>query len=303
MYNFAKRISYLSKMKQIQSIIGVFLLSLVVASCGTVPMTGRRSLNLVSDEEVLASSHQQYYNFVRQARGQGIIVNDPRIMQISQRLIQATNTYLRNNNHTDLLNQMQWEVNVVNSKQVNAFCMPGGKIVVYTGLANLIGNGIGSDAELAAVIGHEIAHAIAKHANERLSNAMLQNLGGQILGEITRTQSTMLSLVLNQAYGLGSQVFVALPFGRKQELEADHIGLIIMAMAGYDPNYAISLWQKMTRNSGGSSNDFLSTHPNEERRIEKIREALPKVLKYYKASSSPSSTPSKITQPKTKGRK
>ena len=139
-------------MNVINKIFGGLALGMMLYSCGVVPITGRRSLNLVSDEEVLASSRTQYNSFVANSRKKGELVNDPRILKISERLIQATKTYLARNNYIDLWRQMQWEVNVVKSNQVNAFCMPGGKIIVYTGMANLVGLGKGADDELAAVI-------------------------------------------------------------------------------------------------------------------------------------------------------
>lgn len=288
-----------------KTILASLAVATLLSSCGTVPITGRRTLNLVSDSEVLAMSQSQYSGFVSQARSQGVLTQDARVNEVSRRLISATNVFLRDNNMTDLIEQMSWEVNVVNSDQVNAFCMPGGKIVVYTGLLKLIGQGVGSDAELAAVLGHEIAHALARHSSERLSNAMLQSLGGQLLGAAVGNKSQTLQMVINQAYGLGSNVFVALPFGRKQEYEADKMGMVLMALAGYNPNYAISLWQKMASNSGGgNSNDFLSTHPSEEKRIKEIQAYMPTAMQSFK-QVAPVSTPpsSKATTKKTSAKK
>lgn len=283
----------------------VVALSGLLVACGTVPITGRRTLNLVSDGEVLAMSQTQYSNFVGQARSQGALVQSARVNEIARRLITATDAYLVQNNLTDLRSTMQWEVNVVNSKQVNAFCMPGGKIVVYTGLTSLLGNSSQADAELAAVLGHEIAHALARHSSERLSNTMLQQLGGQILGMAVSNKSAMLQTVIGQAYGLGSQVFVALPFGRKQEYEADQMGLVLMALAGYNPNHAITLWQKMAANSGGGTqNDFMSTHPSEANRIREIQAYLPEAMRYYKpvevATPTKAATPSAKAQSKSR---
>lgn len=272
--------------------LGALLVASLLSSCGTVPITGRRTLNLVSDSEVLSMSQTQYNSFVSQARAQGAVIQNPRVTGIANKLISATNLYLEQNNLSDLKQQMQWEINVVNSSQVNAFCMPGGKIVVYTGLVSLVGNGAQSDAELAAVIGHEIAHALARHSSERLSNTMLQNIGGQILGTAVANKSQTLQMVINQAYGLGAQTFVALPFGRKQEYEADKIGLVLMALAGYHPSAAITLWEKMAKQSGGVQNEFMSTHPSEANRIKEIQAYMPTALTYYKpsATTAPSTT-------------
>lgn len=264
--------------------LGVLLVASLLSSCGTVPITGRRTLNLVSDSEVLSMSQTQYASFVSQARAKGAVTQNQRVTAVASKLISATNLYLDQNNLTDLKQQMQWEVNVVNSPEVNAFCMPGGKIVVYTGLVSLVGNSAQSDAELATVIGHEIAHALARHSSERLSNAMLQNIGGQILGAAVADKSQMLQMVINQAYGLGAQTLVTLPFGRKQEYEADKIGLVLMALAGYHPSSAITLWEKMAKQSGGVQNEFMSTHPSEANRIKAIQAYIPTALTYYKSS-------------------
>lgn len=268
-------------MKSTYKALAAVSLATTLAGCGTVPITGRRSLNMVSDETLLQMSKQEYSSFVSQARSSGAIVSDSRIMQISQNLINATQTYLGTNNYTDLYKQMQWEVNIIKSRDINAFCMPGGKIVVYTGLADMIGTGLGSDDEIAAVIGHEIAHAVARHANERVSRAQLQSMGGELLGSILGGSNTLAGSIVGQLYGLGSQAALALPFNRKQELEADKMGMVLMAIAGYNPQYAVSLWQKMERNSSGASNSFWSTHPSEAKRIQVIQEYMPEAMKYY----------------------
>ena len=206
---------------------------------------------------------------------------------MGRRLAAATNIYLKQNGYESMLSTLSWEFNVVDSKQVNAFCMPGGKIVVYTGLLNLVGNGGHSDDELAAVMGHELSHALAKHANERISNQMLMQAGGQLLGATVGSRSGMLSGILNQAYGLGAQVGVLLPFGRKQEYEADKMGLVLMAIAGYDPRYAVNFWQKMAQSKGGGQqSELLSTHPSDANRIKAIEAYLPTALQYYKGQSS-----------------
>lgn len=275
------------------------LLLLTLAGCGTVPVTGRRTLSLVSDSEILTSSVSQYRAFIQKAPLSTNTATNRRVSEVGNRLIHATMQYLKANNYTDLANQMAWELNVVNSGAINAFCMPGGKIVVYTGLLNLIGSGKEADAQLAAVVGHEIAHALAKHANERISNQMLMQVGGNILGSVVGNQSATLQAIIGQAYGLGTDVFVALPFGRKQELEADKIGLVLMAMAGYDPVQAVNLWRKMSAKTGGNGqSEFFSTHPSDETRIKEIQSFLPEAEKYYashtrSASSSVKSTATK----------
>ena len=273
---------------------------LLLSSCGSVPITGRRQLNLVSDGEILSASATQYKQFISQSQLSSNTTYNAKVTQVGRRLAAATNAYLKQNGYESMLSSLSWEFNVVDSKQVNAFCMPGGKIVVYTGLLNLVGNGPHSDDELAAVMGHELSHALAKHANERISNQLLLQAGGQILGAAVNTRSQLLGGLINQAYGLGAQVGVMLPFGRKQEYEADKMGLVRMAMAGYDPRYAVNFWQKMSASKGGAQqNELLSTHPSDANRIKEIQAYLPNALKYYQGGNSTQST---TTTPPPTGR-
>ncbi len=269
-------------------------------ACSTVPITGRNQFSLVSDGEILSMSATQYRQFISQAQLSRNSSYNARVSQVGRRLAAATNSYLKENGYTDMLSTLSWEFNVVDSKQVNAFCMPGGKIVVYTGLLNLVGNGPHSDDELAAVMGHELSHALAKHANERISNQLLLQAGGKILGAAVNARSQLLGGLINQAYGLGAQVGVMLPFGRKQEYEADKMGLVLMAMAGYDPRYAVNFWQKMSASKGGAQqNELLSTHPSDANRIKEIQAYLPNALKYYQGGNSTQST---TTTPPPTGR-
>ncbi len=282
---------------------GLFSMGLLILSnCGTVPITGRRQLNLVSDGEILAASATQYRQFISQSNISNNGTYNAKVTQVGRRLAVATNTFLKQNGYESMLSSLSWEFNVVDSKQVNAFCMPGGKIVVYTGLLNLVGNGAHSDDELAAVMGHELSHALAKHANERISNQMLVQAGGQLLGAAVGSRSQMLGSLINQAYGIGAQVGVMLPFGRKQEYEADKMGLVLMAMAGYDPRYAVSFWQKMAQSKGGNqTNELLSTHPSDANRIKAIEEYLPTALQYYQGGSSHQSTGRTTSTTKKRG--
>ena len=255
-------------------------------ACSTVPITGRNQFSLVSDGEILSMSATQYRQFISQAQLSRNSSYNARVSQVGRRLAAATNSYLKENGYTDMLSTLSWEFNVV------AFCMPGGKIVVYTGLLNLVGNGAHADDELAAVMGHELSHALAKHANERISNQMLLQAGGQILGAAVGSRSATLGALINQTYGIGAQVGVMLPFGRKQEYEADTMGLVLMAIAGYDPRYAVNFWQKMSSSKGGQQvSELMSTHPSDENRIRAINEYLPTALKYYTGKAAPSASP------------
>ena len=166
-----------------------------------------------------------------------------------------------------------WEFNLVKDQQVNAFCMPGGKIVVYEGLMKLVS----SDDELAVVIGHEVAHAVAKHSNERMSQEIMAQYGAQILGSTLVDKSQTVQSLAGKVYGIGAQYGVMLPFSRKHETEADYMGLIFMTMAGYNPDVAITFWQKMSAAGGSSVPEFMSTHPSDARRISEIQQALPAI--------------------------
>ena len=257
---------------------------LFLHSCGTVPITGRRQISLVSDGEMLSASATQYRAFISKSQLTQNSSHNTKVTLVGRRLAAATNTYLKQNGYEEMLSTLSWEFNVVESKQVNAFCMPGGKIVVYTGLLNLVGNASHSDDELAAVMGHELSHALAKHANERISSQLLLQAGGKLLGAAVGSRTGMIGGLINQAYGLGAQVGVLLPFGRKQEYEADKMGLV--AIAGYDPRYAVNFWKKMAQSKGGGQqSELLSTHPSDENRIKAIEAYLPTALQYYRGAS------------------
>jgi predicted Zn-dependent protease len=187
------------------------------------------------------------------------------------------------NGYADQIQNFSWEFNLIESKDINAWCMPGGKVAVYTGILPVTKD----DAGLATVMGHEIAHAIAQHSSERASQVALAEIGGGLLGAATGGRSEGTQQIVNQVYGLGAQGFVLLPNSRRQELEADKLGLIFMAMAGYNPSTAVSFWQRMASASEGSQKppEFLSTHPADATRIAQIQKALPEAQKYYNSTT------------------
>ncbi|GAD04628.1 Zn-dependent protease with chaperone function PA4632 [Porphyromonas crevioricanis JCM 15906] len=274
--NLERKFVYMKNGKSL-IFLALFVFLLMLPSCSTVPLTGRRQLNLVSDSEINQTSAAQYRQFVRSATQSGNSRYVDQVTRVGKRIAAATDIYLRQNGMADLASAMQWEFNTIESEQVNAFCMPGGKIVVYTGLLQLVG----SDDELAAVVGHEVSHAVAKHSNERISQEMLRQLGGQIIGVAASKQSQLLQAVVGQAYGLGSQLLVALPYSRKQEYEADKMGQVFMTISGYDPQAAISFWRKMARSGQGGQNwEILSTHPSDVNRIKALEEFLPQARQY-----------------------
>lgn len=256
---------------------------LLVSSCGSVPLTGRKQMLLVSDQEVLTLSLQEYDKFMETAPKSTDKANTALVQKVGHNIANAVESYLKANGMSDMVSEYSWEFNLVKSDQVNAFCMPGGKIVVYEGILPITQNETG----LAVVLGHEVAHAVAKHSNERMSQQVLQQYGGQALGLALGGQSSAVQAIASTVYGLGAQYGIMLPYSRKQELEADELGLVFMAMAGYNPQMAESFWQRMSLSSGGSNNaEFTSTHPSDDTRIKKIREELPRAMKYYKGGGN-----------------
>lgn len=279
-------------------LLSLAIVSLLWAGCSTVPITGRRQVLLVSDQEVLSASLNQYSSYISTAPRSGNASRSAMVVRVGQRIADATEKYLRASGLESELANFAWEFNLVNDNQINAFCMPGGKIVVYEGLMNLVS----SEDELAVVVGHEVAHAVAKHSNERMSQQMLTEYGAQILNAAVSEKSAAVQSMAAQVYGLGAQYGVALPFSRKHETEADYMGLILMAIAGYNPDVAIGFWQKMSGN-GQQIPEFMSTHPSDATRIKNFNKELPKIKKMLEidnSSTSSTSTSNNASKPSFK---
>ena len=258
----------------------LLLTSLALATaCATVPITGRRQLNLVSDAEINSLAAQQYQQVLAQSRLSTDAQQTAVVRRVGQRIQQAVETYFRQQNASDQLAGYNWAFNLIqDDKQQNAWCMPGGKVAVYTGILPITQDENG----LAVVMGHEIAHAVAKHGNERMSQGLLTQFGGAALSSALGANSTATRELASQAFGVTTGV-ASLKFGRNQESEADRLGLIFMAIAGYNPDGAIAFWQRMAaRESQASPPEFLSTHPSNETRIADIQRQLPEARKYYK---------------------
>jgi predicted Zn-dependent protease len=259
-----------------RKIILAFSLIWLMVSCAEVPITGRRQLKLVSDSELNAQSFTAYRQFLSQNKVVQSSKETAMVKEVGARIQRAVETYMRQHNMTNQIEGFKWEFNLVQDPNVNAWCMPGGKVVVYTGILPITQDETG----LAVVMGHEIAHAIAAHGNERASQGLLANgllQGGSIL---SGQNPTLTNQIIMQAAGVGTQLGL-LAYGRNQESEADHIGLIFMAMAGYDPNAAIPFWQRMAKAGGASPPEFLSTHPSSETRIRDLEKLIPKAMKYF----------------------
>ena len=242
----------------------------LLTSCGSVPLTGRKQLLLVSDSEVLTSSLTQYNDYIKTAKKSTSSSQTAMVKSVGQKIAAATEAYLRQSGMANEIKNFSWEFNLIDDKQVNAFCMPGGKIVVYEGLMKLVS----SDDELAVVIGHEVAHAVAKHSNERMSQQILAQYGAAILSNVLSEKSAAVQTVATAVFGLGAQYGLMLPYSRKHEYEADYMGLVFMEIAGYDSESAVGFWTKMS-SAGGSVPEFLSTHPSDGKRIAQIRQRIP----------------------------
>jgi predicted Zn-dependent protease len=259
--------------------IGIIVaIALIVFACSTVPITGRKQLSLIPASQMLSMSYSEYDNVLKTSK---LSTNKEQIRLVKKvggRIQKAVETYFAEKGLSDQLKDYKWEFNLVESKEVNAWCMPGGKVVVYTGILPITQNEVG----LAVVLGHEISHAVAQHGAERMSQQLIAQLGGAALSVALQNKPKQTRQLWMSVYGVGSQVGVLLPYSRTHESEADHLGLIFMAMAGYDPHEALTFWQRMAASGGKKPPEFLSTHPADETRIADIRKEIPEAMQYYR---------------------
>lgn len=253
-----------------------------VSGCTTNAVTGRKQLSLISESSLQQEAVAQYRSFLSQNR----VVNDASsrdaemVRRVGSRIASAVTQYYSQQGLSNELAGYKWEFNLVDNKDLNAWCMPGGKVVVYTGLFQVVQN----EAQLAIVMGHEITHAVAHHGQERISQAMLaQGIG--VAGNVFSAGNPAANNIFNNIYGPAATVGVLLPNSRNQELEADKFGLRFAAMAGYNPQEAIPFWTRMASMGGPKPPTFLSTHPADDKRIQKLKELMPDAMKYYKPIS------------------
>jgi len=258
----------------------LFLIAIILlASCSTVPITGRRQLSLIPRWELITLSEDNYRKLISESKLSEDTQQTQIVVNVGKKIASATEQFMRESGMESEIQNYHWEFNLIkDDKTINAFCMPGGKIAVYTGILPVALD----DSGFAVVLGHEVAHALANHGGERMSQLLLAQLGETTLSTALTRQPEQARRVFMQAYGLGTNVGILLPYSRNQELEADHIGLILMAKAGYDPRIAIPFWQRMNNLAVTMPPEFLSTHPAPEKRIEDIRNEIPEAMKYYK---------------------
>jgi predicted Zn-dependent protease len=254
------------------------LLVFFLTACQTVPITGRQQLSLLPEDTVLSMSFNSYKEFM----GKHKVIRDTEdarmIKRVGQRIQHAVERYFGGHGMSGELKGYQWEFNLVEDKEVNAWCMPGGKVVVYTGILSVTRDETG----LAVVLGHEISHAIANHGDERMSQGLVAQMGGIALSVALSQQPKETNTLFMSAYGIGVQVGALLPYSRLHESEADQLGLVFMAMAGYDPHSAVAFWKRMAETKkGGAPPELLSTHPADATRIKNIEAHLPEAMKYY----------------------
>lgn len=256
----------------------VLLLAVVIFSCSVVPFTGRKQLSILPESEMITMGLASYQEFLKENPVSPDRSNSALVREVGSNISSAVNSYFTSNNLADRLEGYKWEYSLIESKVPNAFCLPGGKVVVYSGILPITADKNG----LAVVISHEIAHAVARHGNERMSQQLLVQFGGIALSEAVKTKPEETKGIYNTVYGIGSQVGLMLPYSREHEYEADQMGLIFMAMAGYNPEAAVEFWERMQAAGGEAPPEFMSTHPSNSNRINKIKNALPEALKYYK---------------------
>lgn len=255
-------------------------LIMAVIACKTVPLTGRKGLKLISSSEINTLSFQQYSELKSTSKLSTNATQTNSVKTVGERIKNATTKYLQGNGHADLIKGYQWEFILIESNEVNAFCMPGGKVAFYTGILPYCQG----DDGIGVVMGHEIAHAIAEHGNERMSQQMLAQLGSTSLSVAMQNEPAETQSIFAAAYGLGAQYGVMLPFSRKHESEADELGLYFMAMAGYDPRKAPAFWERMSQSGGQKPPEMMSTHPSDQTRIANLNKHMAKAMEYYNAA-------------------
>lgn len=250
-----------------KKLIIVSVLALLFTNCAENPFTGKKTLALVPNNEILPMAFQQYDQVLKESKVVNGTKESKMIKEVGRKITLAAEKWLDANGYKNYTDNYQWEYNLIESEQINAWAMPGGKVAFYSGILPVAE----SETGIATIMGHEVAHALANHGQQRMSAGTLQETVGAVGAAALSGEDAEKQEIFNVAYGMGSQVLVMLPFSRKHETEADKIGLTLMAMAGYDPAEAPNLWIRMSEASGGGGQpEFLSTHPSNETRINNL---------------------------------
>ena len=266
-------------MKKLKPILFIVAAMILVQSCTKVPITGRRQTNLLPESDLMAMALTNYNQVLSESKVVTTGANAESVNRVGVRISQAVTDYMNANGYGKRIENYKWEFKVIEDPAVNAWCMPGGKVAFYTGILPICKNEDG----IAVVMGHEIAHAIARHGNERMSQGLMLQLGGVALDVATSSKPEETRQLFQLAYGIGANVGVMLPYSRKHESEADRMGLIFMSMAGYNPREAPVFWERMNQQGGGSRPPLLlSTHPDPKSRIAEMNKNMPEALKYFK---------------------
>jgi len=257
--------------------LALVLLLTTLDACTRVPVSGRRQLNFIPDSQIMAMSYQQYGDFLLENRLSEDEEATALVKKVGRRIQRAVEEYFRVQNISQHLDGYAWEFNLIESDQVNAWCMPGGKVVLYTGILPICQDEMG----IAVVMGHEVAHAVAEHGAERMSQGLLIQTGGVALSEALESQPEQTRALWMTAFAVGAQYGAMLPYSRLHESEADRLGLLFMAMASYDPRAAPDFWRRMSAQGGASVPEFMSTHPSDETRIRQLNEYMAEALQFY----------------------
>ena len=254
---------------------------LIIESCSSVPLTGRRRLSLVPSSQVMALSFEQYQQVMKESKLSNNQQWTNMVKTVGRDISQAVEQYMRDVGQADEIEGFRWEFNLLAEDVINAWAMPGGKVAFYEGIMPIANDKTG----VAVVMGHEIAHAVAEHGSERMSLQLAQQLGGATLSLALQEQPQLTQQLAMTAFGLGAQVGVLLPYSREHESEADRLGLIFMAKAGYDPREAPRFWQRMQqKEEGPRPPEFLSTHPHPDSRIRKLNAFMDEAMEEYRKS-------------------
>ncbi|MEW6665007.1 MAG: M48 family metallopeptidase [Thermodesulfobacteriota bacterium] len=259
--------------------LAVLTLVLLLSACAEVPVTHRQSLQLLPQSQLMGMSLQEYSNVLKKSKLSQDREKVEMVRRVGSAIARSAENFLRDEGREDQIKEYKWEFNLIeDDKVVNAWCMPGGKVAVYTGILPVTRDETG----LAVVIGHEVAHALANHGNERMSQGLLATVGTVVLSVALSEKPSQTRNLFLAAFGVGTSVGILLPYSRLHESEADRIGLMLTARAGYDPREAVPFWARMNEKGGAAPPEFLSTHPAPASRIEDIKRHLPEAMRYYR---------------------